>query len=494
MEQNIEQKGTGRMLRQKLINLMYLIFIVLAFLYIPSNFIDVFKDLNSTFEKSATEFDNSFSVSQLNNLYNFNSLLFNYLTQSPDINVQKVKSNFESITQDADSVIQKIERIKKLLVMEAGGFNEYGYLKNSKNYKATEYIFFEQNMADTLLGYLLSFKNNIRPKVSEKCYEKADRIIETKEYIEASSGEPKAWSNYYFNKMPVSGSITVLSKFQNDIRKAGNTVIESYISFLTGSSDSLLIDVYNRDFNDIRAFVTKDGRIDSLTLDSAGRIKFFPYEEGKYLFTIYDNIRKVEKTFIVKDIGPVVQQPELPVLYAGIDNPINVDHPEFTFRKLKVVTTLGSVIRKSGEFYLRMKSQGVTTVKVFGIAKSGEKLLATQRFVVEDLPDLKVSLAGHPKKSISVSKLRDQNQLLVSSELAQGENFIVKEFRVKRIHKQSFKNIIDVETNSGASFNSETKSILGKAEPGDMYIFENIVVISLNKKLMEVPPIVLTVN
>ena len=90
MEQNIEQRGTGRMLRQKLINLMYLIFIVLAFLYIPSNFIDVFKDLNSTFEKSATEFDNSFSVSQLNNLYNFNSLLFNYLTQSPDINVQKV--------------------------------------------------------------------------------------------------------------------------------------------------------------------------------------------------------------------------------------------------------------------------------------------------------------------------------------------------------------------------------------------------------------------
>jgi len=116
MEQEVNQKGTSRVLRRKIINLMYLIFIVLAFLYIPSNFIDVFKDLNSTFEKSAKEFDNTLTANQLNNLYNFNTLLLNYLTTGPDVRAKEIKSKFDFVADHTDASIQKIEKIKESLV------------------------------------------------------------------------------------------------------------------------------------------------------------------------------------------------------------------------------------------------------------------------------------------------------------------------------------------------------------------------------------------
>ncbi len=494
MEQEVNQKGTSRVLRRKIINLMYLIFIVLAFLYIPSNFIDVFKDLNSTFEKSAKEFDNTLTANQLNNLYNFNTLLLNYLTTGPDVRAKEIKSKFDFVADHTDASIQKIEKIKESLVEEVGGFNEYGYLKNSKNYSATESILFEEKMADSLLVNLLSYKSAVKPKINDNCYNKVDGLIETRTVIESSSGEQKTWANYYFNKMPVSGAITVLSKFQNDLRKATNTIIEHYISFLSGDNDSLLVEVYNQDFNDVRAFVTKDGRINALIPDSSGKIRFFPYEEGKYVFTVYDKIRKLEKTFYVKDIGPVVQQPTLPVLYAGIDNRINVEHMEFPFERLKVTTTQGTVIKESGQFYLRMKSLGIAVVKVYGIDVDGEKLLATQKYQIEELPDLYASVGNRTNGEISAGKLHEQGQLRVSSDLAKDASFVIKTFKVKRIHKQSFKNTIEAETNRGGIFSQEISGLLKKAEAGDLYIFENIVVESRNKKQLEVPPVVLAVK
>jgi len=39
-----QQKGTSRILRNRVVNLLYIIFIVMAFLYIPADFIDIFKN------------------------------------------------------------------------------------------------------------------------------------------------------------------------------------------------------------------------------------------------------------------------------------------------------------------------------------------------------------------------------------------------------------------------------------------------------------------
>ncbi len=52
MAEETKYKGTGRVLRIKIVNLLYLIFIILAFLYIPAEFTDVFKEINYSYKKA----------------------------------------------------------------------------------------------------------------------------------------------------------------------------------------------------------------------------------------------------------------------------------------------------------------------------------------------------------------------------------------------------------------------------------------------------------
>ncbi|MBC8489097.1 MAG: hypothetical protein H8D45_24005 [Bacteroidetes bacterium] len=494
MDDNIQQKGTGRLLRQKIINLMYLIFIVLAFLYIPSNFIDVFKDINYNYEKSTQEFNNEFTSNQLNNLYNFNSLLFNYLTENPVDSVQIIKQDFNTINQSSTILIQKIEDIKHKLAKNCGGYNEYGYLLNSQNYSGTEKYLLENNLADSIHYLLKNHKNMIKPLVGKKCFAIIDSVLPVKETIINSSGEPKKWALYYFNKMPVSGAISVLSKFQNDVRRVDNIVIESYINDFIIKNDSLSVEVYNKDFSAIRAYVEKDNRIDSLTIDFTGKIKFFPYEEGKYEFTIYDSKRKYLKTYFVKDIGPILQRLQFPVVFTGIDNILKIHHSKFCSDNIKITTTEGTITREGSKFLLRAKSPGLTTIKVFGIDNNEEKLLTTERYLIEDLPDLKAYIDNKNNGYIKASVLRNQKEIKVKSNIIRDISFKLKGFNIKRIHNHNYKNSIEFETNVGSKFNSTTQEILNKAIEGDIYIFDNIVVKNFDEKEMDVPPIVLTVK
>jgi hypothetical protein len=494
MEENAQQKGTGRVLRQKIINLLYLIFIVLAFLYIPSNFIDVFKDINYNFEKSTQEFNNEFTSNQFNNLYNYNFLIFEYLTKNSTDSILQIRQNFLFINQSSTALIQKIEDIKHQLAQNSGGYNEYGYLLNSKNYNATEKYLLINNLADSIYHLLNNHKILIRPLVDKKCLAIIDSILPVNETIISSSGDPKEWTEYYFDKMPVSGAITILSKFQNNIRKIDNTVIESYLNSLVEIDKSLSVRVINKNFSTVKAYVEKDNRIDSLTIDSTGKIKFFPYEEGEYEFTIYDSKRKYKKTYMVKDVGPILQRSQFPVVYTGIDNLIKIHHSKFDINNIKITTSEGAITRKGSEFYLRAKSPGLTTIKVFGIDNHEEKLLTSQRYLIEDLPDLKAYINNINNGYIQANVLNNQKEIKVESNIISNVNFKLKGFNIKRIHNQDFKNSIESENNVGSRFNSITQEILKKAIEGDIYIFDNIIVKNFDKTEIEVPPIVLTVK
>ena len=60
-----EQENKGKVLRQKMIGFMYLIFIVLTIIYIPSDFIDSISSINTSLEKTAQKIDkmNGYSLS-----------------------------------------------------------------------------------------------------------------------------------------------------------------------------------------------------------------------------------------------------------------------------------------------------------------------------------------------------------------------------------------------------------------------------------------------
>ena len=342
MFENGQQKGTSRVLRHKVINLLYLIFIVMAFLYIPADFIDVFRSINQDYEEAIDDFSSS-------EYDNFNHIMFYHLIKN-DKDSLSYFNNLKAVNKSSTEIVNEIEEYKKRLIEKCGGNNEFDYLSDGKNYSYTHELLIEEKLADSIRHLITVHEKLIRTLVNHKTFLTVDSLIDNGSYIVTSTGKWIKWEKYYFNKMPVSGAIAIMSKFQDDLKKADNLVLESYINtlkkeknlnssellreILIGSLDTLFSDnvlanqdvvitskdFYKlgdeielgitlpvKDFSKIQAFVKKGNRLDSLKIDEEGIGRFFPYEKGNYKFIIFVENRIIEKFVQVEEIKPIIE-------------------------------------------------------------------------------------------------------------------------------------------------------------------------------------------
>jgi hypothetical protein len=131
---------------------------------------------------------------------------------------------------------------------------------------------------------------------------------------------------------------------------------------------------------------------------------------------------------------------------------------------------------------------------VYGRKNDRDVLLATQKYVIQDLKDLKASVSGKRKGFISKQSLMAESRINIESELIRNDQTKVTGFQIQRISKQDYKNSIEDVTNKGHIFNEKTKELLAKAEKGDVYIFKRIEVSNIHNNSVGVPPVVLTIN
>ncbi|MCD4745226.1 MAG: hypothetical protein K8R58_02885 [Bacteroidales bacterium] len=512
MNENFEYKGTGRELRTKIVNLLYLIFIILAFLYIPADFVDIFRDIDKSFKDSEKE---NIKLSF------YNKKIFELMSQSNADSTEFYIRNYLKANNSSTNIINKIEICKQNLIQKTGGYDEHKFLKNAKDYSTMEKFFLRQNLADSIAHHINMHKNLVRPIVDSLTYMRIDSLLYVGK-IRTSAGFSKNWVRYYFDKMPMAAAITLLSKFQNDIRKTDNMIIESYIMLLA-KNDSLisstlkqnleaeLTRVKNEIFNlgeeiilaieskdimsedsffKIKAYVEYGSEIDSLNIDSFGRISFYPYKEGKYKFTVIIDKNILQKIIEVRDIGTVLEIMKLPTLYTGIDNLIKIYHNKFKDKDIDVDISSGELIYKDSKYYARFKSPGLIEINVYSTYYKEKKLLSTKKFIVKDLPDIKAVLYGRQSGVISQKILKIQKNLELKSDFVDNINFNIKEFDIKRINK----NITESNKNEGAYFTSLSRKIIDNAEKGDIFIFDNIKVEKIMGNEIEIPSIVLNVK
>ena len=204
MNEDNQQKGTSRILRQKVVNLMYLIYVVLAFLYIPADFIDVMK-----------EFDFSYDLHEKENIksFDYNTMVLEAIASklgNATVSNQFIR-NSKLAYASSNETIKDIEKIKQYLVNRMGGYNEDDFLKNSRDYQSSEKLFIRNNLSDTILNLINKYKNTIKPMLNKKSNQKIESLLYTGNFI-SSSGANKSWENYYFDEIPMSAAIIILSK------------------------------------------------------------------------------------------------------------------------------------------------------------------------------------------------------------------------------------------------------------------------------------------
>jgi gliding motility-associated protein GldM len=202
--------------RQKMINMMYLVLTALLALNVSSEILNAFKTVNNSLDKSNTIIDESNkAISEgMKELMNDPNTRLKAAEWGPKADQAL------ALTREAS---QYITELKTKLLQEAG-LKEDGTYKED-NLDAATRLFEKQGEGEKLHARLKKYKEDVLkvlpPELATKL--EASLPIDLEKPKTENAGN-NTWSAAYFRMTPAIAGITILSKFDNDIKRSGNLV------------------------------------------------------------------------------------------------------------------------------------------------------------------------------------------------------------------------------------------------------------------------------
>lgn len=539
-------------LRYKLVSLMYLIFIAMAVLNSPVEFLEAFTDLNRSLERSNYRLDKE------------NERIIQTVERlgSQDGKYSGIVRKLQLAKLYSDSTIKYIEDLKVDLISKSGGYSKFGHLVRGIDGTLPSRIYIKEGEGKRLKELLAFTKEQLMSLLDESEQTLLDTVLVTTDSIPKAKGIFYDWENYYFDNVPASAVVATLSKFQNDVRLSEALVIKSFYDNVQDGfnmqyavSSSTKIDTFNLEkgvkkfdvFNigeDGVARVTlpssgggtptssaviytyddNNNIIDSFQFNNGvGEIKLKTDQIGEFRMKGFIRFRYPEKKddsktqkdtktlkekapgekvedkkfdleYKVVNPQPFISQKEYNVLFLGINNPLNVYHPEYKQDKYRVSINNGNVIKGDDGYYARVNNLGYATVILeVPDGKGGYKKVAEEVFKVKDLPTPKVVLYNQIGGVMASRIFKMQKGLDVDAKNMEIDNkFRVVEYTMTYINGSGLG--IFSEPVKGSYFSGKSKELVELAQPGDLYIFDNIYIKGSDGKNKKVDPIVFKIN
>jgi gliding motility-associated protein GldM len=204
--------------RQKMINIMYLVLTAILALNVSAEILEAFKTVDKSLQNSTT------------NIKSANGTIYQSLADKLADEKTKEKAAIwkpkaDQAKQYADAIDSYIESLKGELKKEAGLVIKEGGKEDFKedNLDASTRLFETKKKGDELKAKLEQFKTdmlNIDPEIKAK-FEKIFPV--NTDPIEGKEGK-KDFTAGYFHMTPTVAALTMLSKFQNNVRNAENQI------------------------------------------------------------------------------------------------------------------------------------------------------------------------------------------------------------------------------------------------------------------------------
>ncbi|MDO5523494.1 MAG: gliding motility protein GldM [Bacteroidia bacterium] len=395
--------------RQKMINLMYLVFIAMLALNVSAEVLNGFDIVSDSLHRSSE------------NMYTRNRFIMDELERYNVQNSEKAGEWYEKgqeVKQLSDSLVHFIENLKIQIVRQSDGKNgDVNNIRNRDNLDAASSV-----MLAGITGEgqkLRAGIDNYRQTVSALVIDANRReIIEqnlsTKPSSRSDSG--KNWEQSLFEKMPVSAAVTILTKLQNDIRASEGDALSSLLNS---------VDVGDFRVNQINAYVIPESRViiqggtynarivlsaedstqtpavfvngqtlnpslNGLFTAATGSVGTFPVEgfievpggDGSVMRRDFSDSYTVIEPMAT--IAPTLMN----VLYAGIDNEISISVPGITPQDVSATMTNGSLIRKGNLWIAKPSAVGRdATISISARTGTQTRQVASKSFRVRALPD-----------------------------------------------------------------------------------------------------------
>jgi GldM N-terminal domain/GldM C-terminal domain len=530
--------------RQKMINLMYLVLTALLALNVSAEILHAFHVVNTGLDQStiavAATNDNTFAA-------------FNQQMQNDPTRTKPYLEKAETVKGMCDSSVSYIESLKKDIITQSGGIIDkqtgkrldinsapvasllqQGDLDDDRNLEVPTHIMIKEGKASELKQHITQLHDQLLSQISDA---NARAQLQTQLPLQVpqdnTEGNKKSWEVTNFEMVPVIATITLLNKYQNDIRNSEDLLVQylfkqvnsktivvdrmaakviapsSYIMqgqdykadiFVSAYSSTINPQVYVGSLNYDVAKKDADGNFLETTSNpvvGGGKQINVSNGMGKYDVTASgEGIQKYSGAVMVP--GPdgkpryypfeseyqtakgsaVISSDKLNVIYAGIPNPFSVSVPGFSADKVNASITGGNFSKTApGKFDANVPVDFIgksVTINVGVQMDNGSHVIGAQQYQVKRIPDPVAVINGTiTQGDIPSAELK----------IVQGIGAVLKDFYFEgvRFDVTSFRAIYvprrqdaQIEINNGAHFSQKVAQIIQNCRPGDQIIFDNI--------------------
>lgn len=400
--------------RQKMINIMYLVLTALLAINISAEILNAFKTIDESLIKTNTAV-NASSTQILKSLADKRT----DPSTADRANIWYPKA--ETVSKEAAKAYAFIDNLRKELI-EASSSG--GKLKEDDQ-NATTRILVKEGKGKQLFQILSDYKKNVLGVDSAIAAEFANNFQVELTPPKSQTSKKKTWEEAYFYMSPTVGALSILSKFQNDVRTSENNVVtfchkkvgevevvfDSYAAIVGQSSNYVMpgqkvqitagVGAYSKA---AQPTITIGGTPSPLgeegfamkefTAEGAGersvpvKITYFNQTTGK------QEEKLVEVKYTIGTPGAAsVALDKMNVLYIGVDNPVTVaSSVGLDKTTVSISGGGGSLSGGGGRYVARVNS--VTDDCMITVNADGKP--SSYKFRVRTIPEAQAYVGGQP--------------------------------------------------------------------------------------------------
>ena len=498
-----------------MINMMYLVLTALLALNVSSEIINAFKVVDNSLNQS-----NRVLTQSTESVYSsFDELLKDPKTAEK---ASTWKPRLDQARALSHKVSAEIDQYKTDLMKEAEYDPTSENTKGEDDLDAATRLFDTKGAGQKLYQSLAGYKKSILAIDPDIAADLGAKLPLNLSIPKSASGNirtgdsVKDWTNSHFHMTPTVAALTMLSKFQNDVKNTENQVatyclnrvgsvkivLDKFKPLIGTSStylmpgEEMIVTAGLGAFNSaVKPTVTIDGR--SIAVDNEGVAvsKFNVGGSGSRKLNVTVNFidpntgetrsesKSIEYT-VGSPSGVAVSADKMNVLYIGVENPMTITAGAGA-EKVSASFTGGSLTKVSGSKFVANPSAGATgeqTVTVLVEGKPAGKVL----FRVKNLPNPAAYVGNLKVGMVSASSFKNMGGVI--AKLEDSEFDAPFEVIGYQIGAQSpdipFYTPI---ANTGARWTGNAQDLVEKLKPGALVVITNIQVKGPDGKIRTLP-------
>lgn len=506
--------------RQKMINIMYLVLTAMLALNVSAEILNAFSIVNNsinTSNKSLTD-KNDFIYKQ-----------FEAQMKDNAAKVAPYKAKAEEVKKLSVNMYDYVQSLKETIIAESGGKDEHGEIKDKAGLDAPTRVMENNKKGPELEAKLTELRAKLisyidDPKAKAQIEKTLPLKIEVGKSNDDHGGGPKTWTTYHFNMVPTIAAVTILGKFQNDIKNSESAVID----YLFGR-----IEANTFKFDKVRPFISLNSKnlmegqtltaniavgaysttvnptivVNGQTIEAhegLGTVNFAASGIGEK--TISGTITlpspsggapesyPFTETYNVGASATSISADKMNVLYIGLQNPISISAAGVPAEQVSASISGGNMTKRaSGEYIVTVSQPGKAVINVVANIDGKTKSLGQKEFRVKRVPDPVLKVGVNKGGSMKAADFKVQGGLRADLEdfEFEGVKYEVIGYRVGISAKGKEYQEGDA---TSAYFPGNVAGSIRSLRPGDEVFFENVKVKGPDNIVRSMPSTIFKLN